>query len=109
MASSIRLLSSKLVPTVIALFEGASLEDSKRIEDAMTPIAAKFLADAKAAGEEEPEIGFAILPKSGGIGPQLRQLMGLGEPSGEPRLMILDIPDQGGFYEGPVGAITEDV
>jgi len=98
------------VPTVIALCEGASLEDCKRIEDTMTPIAAKFIADAKAAGDDElPSVGFAMLSKAGGIGPQLRKLMGLGDPTGEPRLMILDIPDQGGFYEGPVGAITEDV
>jgi len=67
------------------------------------------LADAKVAGEEELEIGFAIQSEAGGIGPQIRQLMGLGESTGEHRLMILDIPDQGGFYEGPVGAITEDV
>lgn len=96
------------VPTVIAFCEGASADDSKRIEDAMTPLGAKFLAEAKANGEEEPEIGFAIQAESGGIGPQLRQLMGMGEPAGEPRLMMLDIPDQGGFYKGPVGPITED-
>jgi len=96
------------VPTVIALCEGGSSEDSKRIEAAMTPLAAQFLADAKAAGDEEPEVGFALLSDKGGIGPQLRSLMGLGEATGEPQLVILDIPDQGGFYEGPVGAVTED-
>jgi nucleoredoxin len=97
------------LPSVIAFCDGSSSEDAKKIEDAMTPIATKFLADAKAAGEEEPEIGFAILTEKDGIGPQLRKLMSLGEPTDEPRLVILDIPDQGGFYEGPVGAITEDV
>merc|ERR1711998_455350 len=70
------------VPTVIAMCEGS--EDSKTIEVAMTPLAAQFLADAKAAGEEEPEIGFALLSDKGGIGPQLRSLMGLGEATGEP-------------------------
>jgi len=80
----------------------------KKIEDAMTPLAAKFLADAKAAGEDEPEIGFAILTSGGGIGPQLRSLMKVPE-SPAPRLMILDIPDEGGFYEGPEGEITEEV
>merc|ERR1712146_296973 len=96
-------------PTVIAFCEGASADDSKRIEEAMTPLAAKFLADAKAADEEEPEIGFAIVTDAGDrIAPQLRKLMGMQESAGEPCLMILDIPDQGGYYEGPVGAITED-
>merc|ERR1712137_10783 len=97
------------VPTVIAMCEGGSVGDSKRIEAAMTPLASQFLADAKAAGEEEPEIGFALLTEKGGMGSQIRSLMSLGEPTVEPQLMILDIPDEGGFYVGPVGAITEDV
>lgn len=97
------------VPTIIAFCEGGSSEDSKRIEDAMTPLASKFLADAKAAGDDEPEIGFAIVSEAGGISGQVRKLMGLGDPTAEPQLAILDIPDQGGYYEGPVGAITEDV
>merc|ERR1712070_1179707 len=96
-------------PTVIAFCEKASVEVSKGIEDAMTPIAANFLADAKAAGEEEPEIGFAIVSEEGGIAPQLRQLMTMGEPVDEPRLMMLDIPDGGAFFEGPTGPITEEV
>jgi len=93
-------------PTIIAFCEGS--DDAKRIEDAMTPLAAKFLADAKAAGDEEPEIGFAIVTEAGGIGDQLRKLMEMGD-AGEPRLMVLDIPNQGGYYEGPAGAVTEDV
>jgi len=96
------------VPTIIAFAEGSDAAACKQIEDAMTPLGAKYIADAKAAGEEEPEIGFAMLTESGGIGPQLRSLMGIGDSSGV-RLMILDIPDQGGYYEGPEGAITEEV
>jgi nucleoredoxin len=96
------------VPTIIAFCDGGSAEDAKKIEDTMTPLAAKFLADAKAAGEDDPEIGFAIVSESDGIAPQLRKLMSLADAA-EPQLMILDIPDQGGYYEGPKGAITEDV
>merc|ERR1711934_733322 len=76
------------MPTVIAFCEQGSSEDAKKIEDAMTTLAAKFVADAKAAGEDEPEVGFAMLSESGGIGPQLRKLMGMGEPTGEAQLMI---------------------
>lgn len=97
------------VPTVIAFCEGASAADCKKIEDAMTPFGAEFLAAAKAAGEEEPEIGFAMQSEDGGIGPQIRQLMNMGASPDEFRLMILDIPDQGGYYEGPAGEITEEV
>jgi len=96
------------VPTIIAFCEGMDSDNSKKVEDIMTPLAEKLLADAKAAGEDQPEIGFAIVTESGGIAPQLRSLMGLDEkPTSEPQLMILDIPDQGAFYKGPSGAITE--
>jgi nucleoredoxin len=97
------------VPSIIAFCEGS--EDAKRIEieNAMTPLATKFMADAKAAGEEEPEIGFAIITEGSGMISQIRSLMQMGDAAGEPKLMILDIPDQGGYYEGPAGAITEDV
>jgi len=98
------------VPTIIAFCDACTSEESKKIEDIMTPLAAKFLADAKAAGDEEPEIGFAIVTENEGIGPQLRKLMGLSaSPEKTPQLMILDIPDQGGYYAGPQETITEEM
>jgi len=98
------------VPTVMAFCEGMDAENSKKIEDMMSPLGAKFLADAKMAGEEVPEIGFAIITETDDIGSKLRSLMGLPKtPTSAPQLMILDIPDQGGYYEGPSDAITEAV
>jgi len=98
------------VPTIIAFCEGMDAESSKKIEETMSPLGAKFLAEAKTSGEEEPEIGFAILTEAGGIGSKLRSLMGLPEkPTNVPQLMILDIPDQGGYYQGPADGITEAV
>jgi len=32
-----------------------------------------------------------------------------GSPTLEPKLMLLDIPDKGGYYEGPEGNVTTDV
>jgi len=97
------------VPTVIAFCEGCDAEASAKIEAAMTPLATKMLADAKAAGEDEPEVGFAIATEGGGIMPQVRKLMGLpAEPSSTPKLMILDIPDEGGYYEGIEGDISSE-
>merc|ERR1712137_1265590 len=73
---------------VIAMCEGGSVEDSKRIEAAMTPLAAKFVADAKAAGEERPEICFALLTEKA-MGSGIRSVMSLGEPTVEPQLIII--------------------
>jgi len=98
------------VPTVIAFCEGMDAEDSKKVEDMMSPLGAKFLAEAKAAGEEEPVMAFAIITEAGGIGAKVRSLMGLPEtPPKSAQLMILDIPDQGGYYQGPSEGITEAV
>lgn len=98
------------VPTVIAFCDACDSEDSQKIEDAMTPLAAQFLADAKAAGEENAQVGFAIITSNEGIGPQLRKLMGLpSSPPKAPRLMFLDIPDKGAYFEGPEDGITEEV
>lgn len=98
------------VPTVIAFCEGMDAEDSKKIEDMMSPLGAKFLAEAKSAGEEEPVMAFAIITDAGGIGAKIRSLMGLPEtPPKSAQLMILDIPDQGGYYQGPSEGITEAI
>jgi len=154
------------LPSVIAFCETSSAEAQKAIEAAMGPPAKKFLAEAKAKGEDEPEISFCMLTEASGIGPRIRGLLqlptlppskhehplekkeggyggwgcdGCGrDGSGQdrfrctqgcdfdfcgdcnekckqtpeaqvPRLMLLDIPDDGGYYEGPEGEITEAI
>jgi nucleoredoxin len=151
------------VPTVIAFCETNSAEQQASFEAAMTPCAAKFLAEAKAK-DDDPDIGFAIATGSSGIVPQVRKLMSLStlppakhehpmelkeggggvvcdgcgqQISGDrfrctagcdfdfcndcntkssgpvteipAKLMMLDIPDSGAFYEGPEGPITAEV
>merc|ERR550514_1494058 len=77
----------------------------------MTPIARRFLDAQKAAGEDDPEFGFVVASEAGGIAARLRDLMHLAGAveSRQPKLMLIDIPSDGAFYEGPEGEITADV
>jgi len=73
----------------------------------------KLQQKAKANGEEDPEVAFMIATEGGGILIQLRKMLELPAeevpPSRPPKLMIVDMPDEGGYYEGPEGDVTEAV
>lgn len=100
-------------PVVVALCEAAEPAVQQAAEAAMTPIAEKYLQQAKAAGEEEPKVSFMIAKAPGDIPAQLRKLMGLPalSPGGAapPKLMLIDIPSDGAFFEGPEGDLTTAV
>jgi len=49
-----------------------------------------------------------IATEAGGIGEQLRKIMSMPEQSPQPKLMIINIPDNGAFHDGPEGEITPD-
>jgi len=91
------------VPMIIAFCETAEEAVQKEIEPAMTPLAESMIAEAKAAGEEDPKMAFMIVTKADELSAQIRSMFQL--PSAEvkqlPKLMIMDIPDNGGYYEGP--------
>jgi len=97
------------VPTVVAFCETSDPAMQKTVEDAMTPMAQQFLDKEKTAGEDAPEIAFMIATESGGISEQLRKIMSMPEAGGvEPKLMLINIEDNGAFHEGPEGDITPD-
>lgn len=150
------------VTTVLCFCETSDGAAQKAILDAMTPIAEKYIAEAKAQGEESPRVAFSIVTESEGIAPRLRGMMSMpalapaehehpleksdrtsgwgcdgcgqsgegkdryrctqgcdydlcgdclekqkaGKVVVEPKLMIVDIPDNGAFYEGVEGTVT---
>eukprot|EP00927_Polykrikos_kofoidii_P028232 TRINITY_DN2468_c0_g1_i1.p1 TRINITY_DN2468_c0_g1~~TRINITY_DN2468_c0_g1_i1.p1 ORF type:complete len:473 (+),score=93.50 TRINITY_DN2468_c0_g1_i1:86-1504(+) len=152
------------VPTVFAFCETCDNATQEAVEAAMEPIAKRYHAEAKAAGEEEPSVAFTIATSSGGLTGRLRGMLSLeelpppahehplekkeagggwgcdgcgcdGSPSVErfrctegcdfdycgechgkvgtsktlpAKLMLVDIPDEGGYYEGPEGDITAE-
>jgi nucleoredoxin len=97
------------VPTVVALCEARASEEQAAIEEAMTRVAKHYIEKQKAAGEESPEFNFLIATEDAGIAPKLRELMSLPtlEQEGLPaKLMLVDIPEDGAFYDGPDGEIS---
>merc|ERR1711862_499591 len=94
---------------VVALCEALDAEMQRLVQDAMEPLARKFLDEAKVAGDDEPKVSFMIAKSSDEISSQLRKLMSLeddSECSAPCRLMLINIPDDGAFYEGPKGEFT---
>jgi nucleoredoxin len=97
------------VPTVVALCEARASEEQAAIEEAMTRVAKQYIEKQKAAGEESPEFNFLIATEDAGIAPKLRELLSLpnlvqeGLPA---KLMLVDIPEDGAFYDGPDGEIS---
>merc|ERR1712100_664142 len=96
------------VPTVLAFCETSGAETKQAIEAALEPISSRFFAASKAKEEEQPDIAFSIVTEASDLASRIRSVLQMSEPQA-PRLMILDIPDEGGFYEGPEGDITEEV
>jgi len=96
------------VTTILAFCETSDAAAKSAAEAAMEPLAKKYLADAKAAGEDDPKLAFMIVTDNEGLAPRIRSMLQLPDANGKPKLMIVDIPDNGGFYEGPEGDITAD-
>eukprot|EP00927_Polykrikos_kofoidii_P068109 TRINITY_DN634_c0_g1_i5.p1 TRINITY_DN634_c0_g1~~TRINITY_DN634_c0_g1_i5.p1 ORF type:complete len:418 (+),score=72.36 TRINITY_DN634_c0_g1_i5:74-1327(+) len=95
------------VPTVIAFCETCDKATQESIEAAMEPIAKRLKEEAKSAGEEEPAVAFLIATSSEGLSERIRGMLSLASPETLPaKLMLLDIPDEGGYYEGPEGNVT---
>jgi len=97
------------LPCVIALCESAGSKAQDEALKVLAPLAQAYIDDAKAKGEDEPELAFMIATSSGDISKQIRKLVKLPESAAEsqPQLVLMDIPDEGGFYLGPKGDITE--
>jgi len=96
------------VPTVIAFCESCDAASQAHIMEQMTPVAKHYLDEKKAEDLDDVKFGFMVAKEVGGIAERLRELMSLPEPeASKPRLMLIDIPEDGAFYEGPEGEITQ--
>jgi len=93
-------------PCVIVLADKATAEEQAQAAAALEPLAAEYKAAAK-ANEEDPEFLFFLAKTSGGPVPRIRELCKLEETAGA-QLILLDIPDNGGFYVGDAKQITTD-
>jgi nucleoredoxin len=76
---------------LLLLLEGCTPEVQRAATDALTPIAEGL----KQAGSE---LLFFTATSGEGATPQVRKLTNAGEPISTPQMILLDIPDKGGYY-----------
>eukprot|EP00294_Goniomonas_avonlea_P008757 CAMPEP_0114555932 /NCGR_PEP_ID=MMETSP0114-20121206/9011_1 /TAXON_ID=31324 /ORGANISM="Goniomonas sp, Strain m" /LENGTH=418 /DNA_ID=CAMNT_0001741087 /DNA_START=21 /DNA_END=1277 /DNA_ORIENTATION=+ len=82
--------------SVVLLMEGCPAAMAAAGVKAVTNVAAAALARAKA--EKEEPMCFFYATGGDGVVEQITEICKLPTPTGTPRLLILDIPDNGGFY-----------
>merc|ERR1711879_454350 len=79
---------------------------------AMTAVARRYVEEAKAKDTDQ-EVAFLIATESDRLTTQIRPDLGMANVADKPeqpaRLMLVDIPSDGAYYEGPEGEITSDV
>jgi len=84
-------------PALVLLMERADDAAKAALGAAMQRVAAERADADKAAGAEPSMIFFTAASGDGVVG-RVRELTKLGEAAAEPALLLLDIPDNGGFY-----------
>jgi nucleoredoxin len=87
--------------TLCVMMEGMEEEARKAATAVLEPIAV-------ASKDKGEEIEFAYASKRDRMCDQIRQLTKLGAPTSDPALLLLDIPDEGGYYVSPAKTITTD-
>ena len=83
--------------TCVVLCEGCDDKTKAELSEAMMPVATEAFEAAKASGCEAGMLFFTATETSDVV-EQLRMSCGLGEPTGDPQLVMLDIPDSGAYY-----------
>jgi len=71
----------------------------------LTEVAEMTIADAKSK-KKDPEMRFAIAKSNDGIAERIVELTKIS--TDKPQLLILDIPDNGGFYVADVDEVNQD-
>jgi len=94
------------VPSVVVLAEGAESAQSAAFA-ALETVAAEVAAAAKAA-DEEAKFKFFVAKDSKGPAPRIRELCKLSEPTAKACVVLVDIPDQGGYYVPDDCELTAD-
>jgi len=89
-------------PSIVVMCEGADAATQKSVEEALEPLAKKYIEEAKATGDD-PKYIF-LIAKGGGPIEQLKALTkkdagdAIAAAGTKPVMLLFDIPDNGGFY-----------
>merc|ERR1711904_752100 len=97
-------------PSIIVMCDGADATVQKSIEEMLEPLAQKYIEEAKTTGDD-PKYIF-LIAKGGGPMDQLKALTkkdaGDAMTGTEPKMLLFDIPDNGGFYLAGTSKITTE-
>merc|ERR1711939_156994 len=94
-------------PSVCVFMEMATPEQQKDMISQMERVAEKYVASAKAMGEE-PQFKFFCASSSEGPVSHIRSLCEIPSDDAKlPQMLLLDIDDNGGFYKSGNNEITE--
>jgi len=87
--------------TLCVMMEGCEQATSDAAIETLKAIAA-------ACKEKKEEFSFLYATRTGGPTEQVRALTKIGAPSSAPKMVLLDIPDEGGYYVSPATEVTPD-
>merc|ERR1719359_1550050 len=94
-------------PAVVVLCEGAGKDARAAVLAALEPVAAEYAAAAEASGDD-PEFAFFLASSGGGVVPRIKELCKVEKENvndaAAPTLLLLDVPDNGGYYKPDAGA-----
>lgn len=81
----------------------------EQCDEATTAAAVEALSKvAEAAKAAKEDTKYFVAPKGGQIAAKIRELTRLGGATAAPVLVLLDIPDEGGYYVSPATEVTTD-
>ena len=95
-------------PALIIFCENSPAAVKESAQAALLPLALEAQAAGRAS-EDGPEFICFTAPTASGPAPIIRKLVSLPETSTSATLVMLDIPDNGGYYVSPAEEITADV
>merc|ERR1711972_150482 len=84
-------------PSVIYFCEGSDGAEQQRALELMKPLAETYVDRQKHEGTEDPVCAFLIATQATELSERLRDLMELPKDVSAPRLVLVDIPDDGAF------------
>lgn len=86
-------------PALVVLCDGADEATQAACKAALDEVGAEVAAAGKASASAEPELICFVASANSGPVPQVKQLCGMApDPTTQPTLLLVDIPDNGGFY-----------
>jgi len=99
-------------PTIVIMCEEAEATVQEALVEAMTPLAKKYIQEAKESGDDVRYI--FLIAKDGGPMKQIKALTqkeageAIKQAGSKPVMLLFDIPDNGGFYFSSAKEITTE-